>query len=126
VLMIELPLTVSEAALGGEVDVPILDGVVRMKIPEGTQSGSVFRLRGKGLPRPGGIRGDAHVRTLVETPVALAAQTRGLLGRLAEALDGADGMPRRQTIRDAVARRVADNAPKTDDDVPSTAEGTRG
>lgn len=130
VLMIELPLTFSEAALGGEVDVPILDGIVRMKIPEGTQSGSVFRLRGKGIPRAAGGRGDCHVRTLVETPVALAAETRELLGRLGDALDGASGMPRRQAIREAVAKRVAAtadaDASKTDGGVPSTAEGSRG
>ena len=106
VLSIELPLTVSEAALGGEVDVPVLDGTVRMKVPEGTQSGSVFRLRGKGIPRPTGGRGDIHVRTIVETPVGMGADARELLGRLATALEDAD-MPRRRALREIVEARLA-------------------
>jgi molecular chaperone DnaJ len=134
VLLIDLPLTFSEAALGGEVDLPILDGTVRMKIPEGTQSGSVFRLRGKGIPRLVGGRGDCHVRTVIETPVGLDADTRELLARLGQALDrsGDAGMPRRQAIRDAVANRVAAAAHpdadtlKSDAAPPSTAEGSRG
>jgi len=134
VLLIELPLTFSEAALGGEVDLPILDGTVRMKIPEGTQSGSVFRLRGKGIPRLVGGRGDCHVRTVIETPTALDAETRELLTRLGSALDRTTdaGMPRRQAIRDAVAKRVAAAAHPDADTAtsdaapPSTAEGSRG
>ena len=126
VLMIDLPLTFSEAALGGEVDLPILDGTVRMKIPEGTQSGSVFRLRGKGIPRLAGGRGDCHVRTLVETPVGLDAEARELLVRLGEALDRNPdaAMPRRQAIREAVAKRFAATAHPDED--ASTAEGSRG
>lgn len=105
VLALELPVSISEAALGGEVDVPILDGIVRMKIPEGTQSGSVFRLRGKGIPRPTGARGDCHVRVTVETPVELPAAARALLERLDETIGDA-GSPRRRAIRDALARRA--------------------
>ena len=68
VLMIEVPLSPVEAALGAEIDVPVLDGRVRMRVPPGTQAGSQFRLRGKGFPRAAGARGDAHVRVVVETP----------------------------------------------------------
>ena len=111
VLLIDFPLTISEAALGGEVDVPGLDGTVRMKIPEGTQSGSVFRLRGKGIPRPAGGRGDCHVRTIIETPVDLPAEARELLGRLGDALEDAGAaLPRRQAMRDAIAARAAVSA----------------
>ena len=69
VLVVELPLTFVEAALGAEVTVPVLDARVQMRIPPGTQSGAVFRLRGKGFPRAGG-RGDAHVRVSLETPAS--------------------------------------------------------
>ncbi len=51
VLMIEVPLSPVEATLGAEIDVPVLDGRVRMRVPPGTQAGSQFRLRGKGFPR---------------------------------------------------------------------------
>ena len=99
VLLVELPLTMSEAALGGEVDVPVLDGIVRMKIPEGTQSGSVFRIRGKGIPRPVGGRGDCHVKTAIETPAGLDPAARELFARLASSVDDSAALPRRQALR---------------------------
>jgi molecular chaperone DnaJ len=99
VLVCELPVSPTEASLGAEVEVPLLDASVRMKVPPGTQSGAVFRLRGKGLPRPGGApRGDAHVRVTLETPVGLSAEARSLLGRLEAALPP-DALPRRQAFR---------------------------
>lgn len=101
ILVCEVPITPTEAALGDEVDVPVLDGLVRMKIPAGTQSGAVFRIRGKGLPRASGGRGDAHVRVLVETPSSASGEARALLERLATALD--DGAyPRRKAFREAL------------------------
>src|SRR5688572_23858861 len=76
-LVCELPVSPAEATLGAEIDVPLLDAVVRMRVPPGTQSGSVFRLRGKGIPRaPGLPRADAHVRVVVETPVAVTDEAR--------------------------------------------------
>jgi molecular chaperone DnaJ len=99
VLTIDVPVSPVEAALGAEVDVPVLDGQVSMRIPAGTQSGSVFRLRGRGLPRDGG-RGDAHVRVAVETPAVLGDEARGLLTRLGEVLDDT-ALPRRRAFRDA-------------------------
>jgi molecular chaperone DnaJ len=100
VLICELPVSPVEAALGAEVEVPLLDEAVLMKVPPGTQSGAVFRLRGKGIPRAGVTtpRGDAHVRVLVETPVTLGDEARALLGRLAGLLDG-EALPRRQAFR---------------------------
>jgi molecular chaperone DnaJ len=70
-LTVEVPITFAEAALGGEIGVPVLGGAIRLKIPAGTQSGAMFRARGKGLPDTAGTRGDLHVRVEVETPVAL-------------------------------------------------------
>jgi molecular chaperone DnaJ len=108
VLTIEVPVTFVEATLGAEVDVPVLDGHVRMKIPPGTQSGSVFRLRGKGLPRLAGGRGDAHVRVAVETPTEVSDDTRALLARVGALLDPAS-LPRRRAFAEA-SRKTIDAA----------------
>jgi len=102
VLTVDLPVTFAEAALGAEVDVPLLDTAVKMRVPPGTQSGAVFRLRGKGFPRASG-RGDAHVRLSVETPVALTDEARGQLGKLAPAL-AASEHPRRRALRAVLDR----------------------
>ncbi len=96
-LLIEAPLSPVEATLGAEIDVPVLDGRVRMRVPPGTQPGTLFRLRGKGFPRGGG-RGDAHVRIAVETPASVSDEARALLQKLA-AVVGDEGMPRRQAFR---------------------------
>jgi molecular chaperone DnaJ len=98
VLICELPVSPSEAALGAEIEVTLLESSVRMKVPPGTQSGAVFRLRGKGLPRSGQPRGDAHVRVTVETPTALGAEARALLGKLEASLPPG-ALPRRQAFR---------------------------
>jgi molecular chaperone DnaJ len=78
-IICELPLTFPQAALGVQLEVPTLEGRVKMKVPPGTQSGRVFRLRGKGVPRPSGQRGDQHVRVIVETPTELTDRQRELL-----------------------------------------------
>lgn len=71
----DVPVTFAEAALGGQIPVPTLDGVVQMKIPEGTQNGGLFRLAGKGFPRlDGGRRGDQQVRVVVEIPKKLSKE----------------------------------------------------
>ena len=105
VLTVELPLTFVEATLGAEVDVPVLDTRVQMRVPPGTQAGATFRLRGKGFPRAGG-RGDAHVRIAIETPTALSDEARGLLLRLGGALEGAE-LPRRRAFRATLDRAAA-------------------
>jgi molecular chaperone DnaJ len=102
VLNVEIPISMTEAALGADVAVPVLDGNVLMKIPAGTQSGSVFRVRGKGIPRPAGGRGDCHVRVVVETPVEIGLEARELLVRLEDALDRG-ATPRRREFRARVA-----------------------
>ena len=98
VLICEAPLSVAEAALGAEVDIPLLDTRVRMKIPPGTQAGTVFRVRGKGLPRPTGGRGDAHVRIAIEVPASVPDEARPVLGKLDEVL-GPQAYPRREAFR---------------------------
>lgn len=70
-VLCELPVGVAEVTLGAQIEVPTLDGIVRMKVPAGTQTGAVLRLRGKGVPKAGGGRGDQHVTLRVETPTSL-------------------------------------------------------
>ena len=102
VLEVEVPVRVDEAALGTEIEVPLLDARVRMKIPAGTQPGSVFRVRGKGLPAAGGGRGDAHVRVQVEVPSVSGDQARAALDKLAGLL-GEDAYPRRRAFHEMMA-----------------------
>lgn len=74
-----------QAALGTEMEVPTLDGSVKMKVPEGTQTGTVFRLRGHGVPyRRGSGRGDQHVRVVVATPTKLTDKQKELLQEFAD------------------------------------------
>ena len=81
----EMPISISTAALGGEIEIPTLDGGARLKIPSETQTGKVFRLRGKGIK---GIRsvgpGDLHCHVVVETPVRLTDRQRELLNEFEE------------------------------------------
>lgn len=79
-IICEIPISFVQAALGDELEVPTLEGKVGLKIPEGTQTGTVFRLRGKGIPDINGYgRGDQHVRVRVVTPTKLNEQQRELL-----------------------------------------------
>lgn len=76
-----------QAALGAEIQVPTLDGDVSLNIPEGTQTGSVFRLRGKGIPSlRGGGRGDQYVTVNLDTPRNLTGRQKELLQELAESM----------------------------------------
>ena len=106
VLTIEVPLSPVEAALGAEIDVPVLDGTVRMRVPPATQAGSLFRLRGKGFPRAAGARGDAHVRVVVETPTVVTEAAHALLEMLGQALND-EAMPRRRAFQEASKRAIA-------------------
>ena len=84
-VLCEVPISFAQAALGVHIEVPTLEGKVKMRIPSGTQSGKVFRLKGKGIAHlHGGGRGDQHVRVVVETPADLSSEQRELLERFAE------------------------------------------
>jgi molecular chaperone DnaJ len=83
-IVCDVPIGFTQAALGSEIDVPTPHGKVKMKVPPGTQSGNVFRLKGKGVPDVRGYgHGDALVRVVVETPKKLNARQRELLEEFA-------------------------------------------
>jgi molecular chaperone DnaJ len=80
----EVPVSFAQAALGAEIRVPTLEGPAKVKVPAGTQSGQVFRLKGRGIPDLGGYgRGDQVVRVIVETPRKLSARQRELIEEFA-------------------------------------------
>jgi molecular chaperone DnaJ len=88
-LFCEVPLPFSTAALGGELKVPTLDGQSSIKIPVGTQGGTVFRLRDKGMPTlSGGRRGDLNVRVQVEVPTKLSSEQQDKLRAFSESIGG--------------------------------------
>ena len=83
-LYCSVPISFSQAALGDEIMIPTLDGEYKLKIPEGTQSGTMLRVRGKGVPSiRGGGKGDLHVQVRVLTPSKLNKRQRELLAELA-------------------------------------------
>ena len=99
-LSCEVPVSFTTAALGGTIQVPTLDGQAAVKVPAGTQSGRVFRLRDKGIrPVRGGATGDLFCRVVVETPVELNAQQKELLRRFETSLaaDGKSHNPRQSS-----------------------------
>ena len=80
---VEVPLAPWEAALGAKISVPTLDGTVEMKIPAGTQGGKRLRLRGRGLSKRGGGKGDEYVRVKIVIPPELSEAQKQLFERLA-------------------------------------------
>jgi molecular chaperone DnaJ len=84
-LILRMPITYSQAALGATIDVPTLAGPHELRIPAGTQANDVFRVRGRGMPDPrGGPAGDLHVQTYIEVPKKMTAKQEKLLRDLAE------------------------------------------
>jgi DnaJ-class molecular chaperone len=97
------PITFAQAALGAVIDLPTLDGLVKMRIPEGTQPGRVFRVRGKGIPHAAGKsapRGDHLVHVQLEVPTELTPRQRELIEELARASGDAAGgeLPKRRLL----------------------------
>ncbi len=91
-LYCEVPIDFVTAALGGELEVPTLDGKVTLKIPQETQTGKMFRLRGKGVPAMrGGYKGDLFCKVLIETPVKLTKHQRELLGEFRNSMNEKPG-----------------------------------
>ena len=91
----EMPVTFAQAALGAEIEVPTIDGRVKLTIPEGTQPGSVFRVRGKGIPYllSKGGRGDQFVTITITVPKNMTAEQKERLRAYADAMNesGSEG-----------------------------------
>ena len=110
-LFCEVPINMTIAALGGELEVPTLNGRVKLKIPAETQSGKLFRLRGKGVKSVrGGQQGDLLCRVLVETPVNLTKKQKEMLEQLNESLieDKLEHSPRSSNWLDGVKKFFED------------------
>ena len=85
----EMPISITTAALGGEIEIPTLEGMARLKIPAETQSGKVFRLRGKGIKNVRShVHGDLMCHVVVETPVNLTERQKELLREFEESASG--------------------------------------
>lgn len=92
-VLLEQPISFAQAALGAEIEVPTLDGKVKMSIPEGTQPGATFRLRGKGIPYlRGSGRGDQFVTVTIAVPKGLSGAQKELLRKYAASTGELDGV----------------------------------
>jgi len=104
----EIPITFTQAALGGEIRVPTLNGRARLKVPPGTQTNKIFRLRKMGIPHlHSSGRGDQWVKVIIETPVSLSAEQKQLLKRLEEVGRG-NGQPKARDFFDKVRQIFGD------------------
>lgn len=104
-LYCDVPISIVDAALGGELEVPTLDGRVKLKIPAETQSGKLFRLRGKGVtPVRGGPAGDLLCRVQVETPVNLSSEQKELLMKFQASLTGEKHSPQKKSWFEGVKK----------------------
>lgn len=82
-LYCEVPVTISEAALGAKIEVPTMDGIASMTIPQGTQGGQLFRLKGKGMPHlKGGGGGDQYIKIMVAIPKGISEADKELFRKL--------------------------------------------
>lgn len=106
-LYCEVPISIIDAALGGELEVPTLDGKVKLKIPAETQTGKMFRMRGKGVPsvRGRGV-GDLICKVAVETPVNLTSHQKDLLQQLQKSFEdgSSDHSPQKKSFFDSVKK----------------------
>lgn len=97
-LILRMPISYTQAALGATIEIPTLDGPDELKIAAGTQPGEVFRLRGQGMTDPhSGRKGDLHVQLNIETPKKLSKRQEELLRELAE-LEEIDVSPKRKSF----------------------------
>ena len=99
----EIPISFTQAALGGKLEVPTLDGKETFEIPEGTQTGKTFTMFGKGIPNVHNPkrRGNHHFTVIVETPTKLTKEQKELLMKLDETLDGKSS-PKRNKFFDTI------------------------
>lgn len=106
-ILCEIPLSFAQATLGDEIEIPTLEGKATLKIPEGTQYGTVFRLRGKGISSINGYgKGDQHVRIKITTPTKLNAEQK-------EALKNFDALLRGKTVKTPPPKESMEEQVKT-------------
>ena len=105
-IMCEVPITFAQAVLGAEIEVPTLDGKVKYTVPEGTQTGTVFRLRGKGVPvlNNSARRGDQFVRVNIEVPKNLTKKQKDLLAEFAKSV-GDDSYTERKSFFEKLRKK---------------------
>jgi molecular chaperone DnaJ len=97
-LEVEVPITIVEAIRGATIEVPTLSATKRIRVPPGTQHGTIQRLRGEGPPRLGGRgRGDIHYRLVIDVPHSLSREQREVVDELAQVMDG---NPRERLLAD--------------------------
>lgn len=93
----DVPISFTQAALGAEIDIPTIDGKMKHIIPEGTQTGTIFKLRGKGVKHlRSNARGDQYVRVNVEVPTRLSQKQKELLRQLAELSGDDEGLEQKK------------------------------
>jgi molecular chaperone DnaJ len=110
-LVLQMPITYSQAALGATIEVPTLGGPHQLTVPAGTQSGEVFRIRGKGLPDVhGGGTGDLHVQTYIEVPKKITPRQERLLRELAE-VEQTEVSPHRKSFLERLKEYFAPSEP---------------
>jgi molecular chaperone DnaJ len=108
-LEVDVPITIAEALQGATIEVPTLRGTKRIRVPAGTQHGTVQRLRGEGPPKPGGRgRGDIYYRLEIEVPRDLSREQKKALDELASALN--DHNPRERLLRAAKRSTAGDRS----------------
>ena len=106
-LILQMPITYTQAALGCELEVPSLGGPVSLTVPRGTQSGAVFKISGQGMPDPRrGRPGDLLVQTYIETPKKLSAEQERLLRELAE-VENKSVLPERKNFLERIKEYFA-------------------
>lgn len=102
-LVLQLPISYSQAALGAEIEVPTLDGPHTLRVEPGTQNGELFTVRGKGIVDPrGGRPGDLLVQVFIEVPKKVSVEQETLLRQLAE-LDAESVLPHRKSFLEKMA-----------------------
>ena len=106
-LILQMPISFTQAALGAEIVVPTLNDRETLKVPKGTQSGAVFKIRGEGMPHPqGGRTGDLLVQTFIETPKKLSPEQETLLRQLAE-IENAQVLPETKNFMERIKEYFA-------------------
>ncbi|MBQ3453633.1 MAG: hypothetical protein IJG25_02090, partial [Thermoguttaceae bacterium] len=136
-LYCEVPISFTQAALGGEIEIPTLDGTERIKIPAGTQNDDVIKLRGRGMPTPRrNAVGDLLIQVYIEVPRKMTPEYENLLRKIAE-IDGDTVFPQRNGFGSKLKNFLSDffspkekekdkaeeSAKKPDGDSPSGDDG---